>query len=326
MSRKFSKGLHDLGNGCYAYLQPDGSWGLSNSGLVVDGDQALLVDTLIDLPLTAEMLATMRRNVPAAARIGTLINTHANPDHTYGNQLVSGAQIISSKACLDEMKLQKPPSAPDSFRKLWRQQGEAGAFFNEVMWTKFSDEGIVFTLPSRTFSGELELKVGRKTVRLIEVGPAHTAGDIIAYVPDDRTVFTGDIAFIDGHPIVWAGPMSNWIKACDLILGWDIDTVVPGHGPVTDKNGIRELRNYFTYVYTESRKRFDAGLSYEDAARDISLAAFADWLDPERIVINVYTCYREFSGETKPRDHVGLIGAMARLYFERKAKAGVHAH
>ncbi|WP_395709581.1 hypothetical protein [Reyranella sp.] len=62
----YSKGLHDLGNGCFAWLQPDGGWGWSNAGLVTDGLESLLIDTLFDLSLTAEMLAGMR----AASRQG----------------------------------------------------------------------------------------------------------------------------------------------------------------------------------------------------------------------------------------------------------------
>ena len=92
---QYTRGLHDLGNGLWAYLLPDGSWGWSNAGLIVDGDRTLLVDTLFDLKLTAEMLESMRRSIPAAARIGTLVNTHHNGDHTFGNQLVGGAQIIA---------------------------------------------------------------------------------------------------------------------------------------------------------------------------------------------------------------------------------------
>ena len=65
--RPYTKGLHDLGNGLWAYLQPDGGWGWSNAGLIVDGDRSLLVDTLFDLKLTREMLDAMRRATPAAA-------------------------------------------------------------------------------------------------------------------------------------------------------------------------------------------------------------------------------------------------------------------
>ena len=85
----YTKGLHDLGNGCWAWLLPDGGWGWSNAGLIIDGDQSRLVDTLFDLPLTAEMLSAMRDAAPAAKEIDTLVNTHANGDHTFGTQPVS---------------------------------------------------------------------------------------------------------------------------------------------------------------------------------------------------------------------------------------------
>src|SRR5258708_14589654 len=93
----FTKGLHELGNGCYAYLQPDGSWGWSNAGLVADSGQSLLVDTLFDLKLTREMLVTMRRAEPAATKkIATLVNTHSNGDHCFGNELVDAGEIFAS--------------------------------------------------------------------------------------------------------------------------------------------------------------------------------------------------------------------------------------
>jgi glyoxylase-like metal-dependent hydrolase (beta-lactamase superfamily II) len=324
---QFREGLHELGNGAYAYLQPDGSWGLSNAGLIASRGETLLVDTLMDLPRTRAMLEAMRKAEPAAAQIGVLVNTHSNGDHTHGNQLVPGARIIASQACFDEMQLVGSPSEESSIAKSWRKFGKPGAFFQEVMWWRFDTDNIVHTLPTETFAGEMTLQVGDKKVNLVEVGPAHTRGDVLVHVPQDRIVYTGDIAFIGGHPIVWAGPVSNWIKACDLILGWDVETVVPGHGPITDKNGIRRLRDYFAYIHGEARRRFDAGMSYDDAARDIALDRYADWLDPERLVVNVITCYREFSG--KGPDFFGMLDAMARLYYEHHPGAVTnpqHAH
>ena len=311
---QYTNGLHELGNGCYAYLQPDGTWGYSNSGLIVDGAETLLVDTLMDLKRTSDMVASMRAAVPAAVKIDTLVNTHANPDHTNGNQLVAGARIIASTACLDEMK--EDASRP----RIRSMTGEAAAFFQEVLSSRFDLTNITPTFPTSTFDGEIELNVGSKKVRLIELGPAHTRGDIIVYVPAERMVYTGDILFNGGHPVIWAGPVGNWIRACDTILGWDVEVVVPGHGPIADKSAVRGLKSYLQYVRDESRKRYDAGIGFEEAARDISLDSFAGWTDPERIVVNVYACYREFSHEANPLAVPALFERMARYHYERKAR------
>ena len=321
----YSKGLHDLGNGCFAWLVPDGSWGYSNAGLIVDGEETLLVDTLFDLRSTREMLDRMRRQVPAAQNIGTLVNTHANGDHTFGNQLVTGARIVATAKCRDEM-LERPP---EFFRTLfgnWQNMGPAGAFMHEVMGSRFDFSDVLAAPPTTTFDGTLSLNVGDKRVELIEVGPAHTPGDLLVHVPQDRTVFTGDIMFVKGHPIVWAGPISNWIAACDRILSWDVETIVPGHGAITDKNGVRQLKHYLEYVHAEARLRYDAGMSDEEAANDIAMDQFRDWGEPERLVVNVDAAYREFEGRGRLPDPPRLFGLMAKAYFGRKTCPACAGH
>ena len=215
-------------------------------------------------------------------------------------------------------------SGRPNIRSHWRDFGEAGAFFNEVMWTRFSDEGIVLTLPTQSFEHELTLRVGDKDVRLFMLGPAHTRGDAVAYVPQDRTLFGGDLLFIGGHPIVWDGQFGNWIGACERMLSWDIETVVPGHGPVTDKPGIRAVKDYLEYVLREARARYDAGLGWEEAARDITFTApFDAWLDRERIVINVHAAYREFAGAAAaPADRIAVLSATGRYYFDHRRCCG----
>jgi glyoxylase-like metal-dependent hydrolase (beta-lactamase superfamily II) len=310
----YTKGLHDFGNGCYAYLQPDGSWGWSNAGLVVDSGESLLVDTLFDLKLTREMLDAMRRAEPkAAARIGTLVNTHSNGDHTFGNQLVNGAEIVASKACAEEMVHDNGAQRLAEMKRSATSTSDAGAFLAEI-FAPFDFEGIDVTMPTLTFEGELTRKVGNKQVRLIEVGPAHTRGDVLAYVPQDRVIFTGDMLFINGHPIIWAGPVANWIKACQLMIDLDVETVVPGHGPVTDKKGVAAVKGYLEYIAAEARRRYDAGMPLFEAARDISLAVYSSWGVAERIVINVATLYREFAGGKPTTDiRADLFGLMAQL-------------
>src|SRR5205807_945491 len=127
-SRPYERGLAEVGNGFYAYLQPDGGWGWSNAGLVVDGGQTLLVDTLFDLHLTERMLEEMRSAVPAAARIDTLVNTHANGDHCFGNQLLDGARIVASAQTAAEMA-ELPPAAMAALVEQAPQMGKLGEFF-----------------------------------------------------------------------------------------------------------------------------------------------------------------------------------------------------
>jgi cyclase len=317
---QFTRGLKDIGNGLWAYLLPNGSWGWSNAGLITDGDQSLLVDTLFDLKLTAEMLSEIRRSVPAAARIGTLVNTHHNGDHTFGNQLVEGAEIVSSLAAREEMH-EGEAALYHSVVTNPEKYGPGGLFMAEVM-RPFDFSGITLRKPTRTFSGELELKVGDKTVRLIEVGPAHTRGDTLVHVPEDRVIYTGDILFNEGTPIAWAGPVSNWIRACDRILDMDVDVVVPGHGPIAGKEAVRAMRGYLDFVQHEARKRYDKGMSARDAAFDIALGPYAALGDSERIVVTVWNLFEEFKGERTAPDIFMLFEMMAQY---RKAMPG-HAH
>src|SRR5882724_6536415 len=144
----YVKGLQEVGDGLYAYLQPDGSWGWSNAGLIVDGERTLLVDTLFDLSLTAEMLRRMRDAVPAAARIDTLVNTHANGDHCYGNQLLGGARIVASERTAAEMT-ELPPAVMAELVKQAPGMGELGAFFLDCFGA-FDFSGIELTLPGET--------------------------------------------------------------------------------------------------------------------------------------------------------------------------------
>jgi len=315
--RPYDHGLHDLGNGGFAWLQPDGGWGWSNAGLIVDGDRSLIVDTLFDKTLTRSMLDAMRRAAPTAmAQVDILINTHSNGDHCNGNELVTGAQIISSKACADELAREDPSRMLQLLERA-PQMGEVGEFFT-YCFQAFDFHGINQTLPTRTFEGELEVMVGDKIVHLKQVGPAHTAGDILAYVPADKLIFTGDILFIEGHPILWAGPVQNWIDACDHMLALDVETIVPGHGPITGKNGVQAMRDYLVYVRDEAKKRFDANMPVLEAALDISLTDYDSWGDGERIGVNVATLYKEFAGDPTPNDTGELFALMAHIHKSRR--------
>jgi glyoxylase-like metal-dependent hydrolase (beta-lactamase superfamily II) len=314
----YRQGLHALGDGAWAWLQPDGGWGWSNAGLIADSGEALLVDTLFDLALTREMLVAMRRAEPAAARIDTLVNTHANGDHCFGNELVAGAEIVASRAAAAEMA-EAPPERLQGMMELARAQDTPAARYVRDAFAPFDFSGITLTLPTRTFDDALRLTVGTKEIELLEVGPAHTRGDVLVHVAADRTVFTGDILFVDGTPLIWAGPVQNWIDACDRVLALDAETVVPGHGPITDRRGPEAVKAYLTYIFDETRRRWEAGLDAREAALDITLDDFSSWGDAERIAINVDAIYRELSGSPTRTDPLELFARVAEVAAQRRA-------
>lgn len=311
MSIPYEHGLHELGNAVYAYLQPSGVWGYSNAGLIVDGDQSLLVDTLFDLQRTEHMLAAMRRATPAAAQVDILVNTHANGDHCWGNQLVPGARIVASRSAAEEMH-ELPPQVLAEMMRAAPTMGPLGEYLLDIFGA-FDFDGIQLTPPTETFDGELALQVGARAVQLIEVGPAHTRGDVLVYLPADRLLFTGDILFESVHPVMWAGPVERWIAACDRMLAMDVDVIVPGHGPVTDKGGVRRMRAYLAHLRDHAHARYQAGMSLDQAARDIPLDDFAGWGDPERVLANLATIYRQLGAANVPSEPAALLARMSAL-------------
>jgi cyclase len=309
MDIAYTKGLHELGDGLFAYLQPDGGWGWSNAGLITGGGTSLLVDTLYDLHLTREMLDAM---APVAERhpIDAAVNTHANPDHCFGNELLpSTTEIYASAATAAEMgemspaMLQALKSAPGLPPEL--------ADFIQHAFGPFDFDGITVRPPSQTFADQLDLQVGDRPITLVRLGPAHTSGDTIIHVPDAHAVFTGDLLFIDGTPIVWAS-LGNWITACDRILALNPSVLIPGHGPVTDPSGVADVRRYLTYIRDEAKVRFDAGMTPQQAADDIDISAFSDWGDPERLAANVFAAYRELDPAAPALTPAELFVEMAR--------------
>jgi glyoxylase-like metal-dependent hydrolase (beta-lactamase superfamily II) len=256
------------------------------------------------------MLEQMRATTRAADRIATVVNTHANGDHCYGNALLGGSEIISTTRCAEEMQ-QLPPATMAALLRSTDSLGAAGEFVQRI-FSPFSFEDVPLALPTRTFEGQLDLQIDGRNVSLLQVGPAHTDGDAIVWLADERIVFTGDILFNGGHPIVWSGPVANWIAACDRVLALHPTVVVPGHGPLATPAALVDLKGYFELLTRESRPRFVAGMTALEAARDIDLGPYAGWTEAERVVANVHALYRDF-GDPSPSDALHLMAEMAAL-------------
>jgi glyoxylase-like metal-dependent hydrolase (beta-lactamase superfamily II) len=332
---RFAAGLQELAADTYAWVQPNGGWGESNAGLVVGSDAAVLIDTLWDLRLTAHMLAAMHER--SAVPIKTVVNTHSDGDHVWGNQLLAGAEFLSTRAAArvireetpDQMArfkalagmLRRLPSLP-----LMRAGAGLGEYVS-AMLAPYEFAGISVTPPEREFEGELTVTVGGRALHLIEVGPAHTVGDLIVHVPDVRVCFAADVLFVGVAPVMWAGPTSNWIAALERILTLDLDVVVPGHGPVSGRAEVEVLRDHFEWLEEAARPRLAAGRSVLDTARELLRsreyrgAPWADWESPERMVITLATIDRHRRGVTRgvgARDRVALFAQVAKLASETR--------
>lgn len=317
----FEGGLHEIAPGTFAWLQPNGDLGESNAGLVVCPGESMLIDTLWDIRLTRRMLETMAPHT-ASAPITHLVNTHSDGDHWWGNQLLPDAARITSRASAAVMEHES--GAPAQFERLRRlaetldRHSEGGlprfarrrmrdfGSYVSRMFSPYDFTDVEPTGPTDTFDDRLAITLGGRTLELITVGPAHTPGDLIAWVPDVRLVFAADIGFIGVTPVMWAGPHTNWVAAIETIVALEPEVVVPGHGPVCGVGELEAVGRYWRWLEASARLHFANGASPYEAAEAIATGdefrsqPWSEWIAPERIVINCHVLRREGSAERKP--------------------------
>lgn len=329
---RFQGGLVEAGPGVHAWLQPNGLLGESNAALVTGDGASLLVDTLWDPPLTRRMLAAMAP-LTERAPIAALVNSHSDGDHWWGNQELAGAEIVATEAAAAVMAEQSPAEMRrfGALARAVRLAGSSPVPFPRradlAAFAAYAGEGlrpfafgdVRLVRPTRTFSGELALDAGGREVRLIEVGPAHTPGDLIAWVPDARVAIAADILFVGVTPIMWAGPLANWVAALERLLALGAERFVPGHGPLCGPEEVRRLIEYWRWLDEAAGRRLGAGMSVPDTARELVLGdeiaerGFADWLAPERALISVGTIDAHRRGAARPPSPRDLLAAFFRM-------------
>jgi len=284
--------LRQVASDVYACLQVDRGLGTSNSGLI-NRDGGLVVDTFWDLPHTRQLIETYARVWKGPAR--RVVNTHHNGDHCWGNQLFRGAEIIGHRLCAAAFGKERPETmqmltqGAESADPLMAWMGRAVAGWDFT--------GVELTPPTTLFDDRLDLDLDGTPAALLYVGPAHTQGDVIVHLPQQRVAFVGDVLFRLCTPIGWEGTFAKWIAALDRIVALEPEVVVPGHGPLCGVEGPLEMKAYLQYVRAEARAGFDAGRTALETAKQIDLGPYADWTQPERLIFNVERAYREFRGE-----------------------------
>jgi len=279
--RKWPTGLIEVAPGVFGYVQGGGVTGVSNGGLIVGGKTAVAVDALFVPSMTRRYL----RAIHGATKkpVSHLVNTHHHIDHIGGNQMFQRSQIVAHVNAREEMIRFGMPAE--------RLKAFIPAFANEY------DE-LRLTLPDTVYAGQMTLYQGDRAIELIYLGPAHTPGDTLVYLPKEKVLFAGDVAF---HYVV-PGPfdchVSGWIRVADRVADMDVEVVVPGHGPIGAKKELREMRDYLALVRREARKSYHAGEPATEAARKLNLGGYyTQWANPERLPLIVQRLYMELQGE-----------------------------
>ena len=288
-------GLREVAPNTYAYLQHDGSWGISNTGFLVGEDGLLVIDATLVASMAQAFIAEIRKVSNKPFR--HLINTHSHPDHTGGNRLFTGAEIISHRICREEMARQAAPRPASEGLPPGPMSAITRTPAMERMFDMVAhDPDRHIPLPTLTYEDSLTLRYGDTEVQLLYYGPAHTFGDTLVYFPQSKVLFAGDIAFFYSMPLV-GGSVGNWLNVIERVKGLDIELIVPGHGPTGGSREMEDEREYFEFLMDESRKCYERGLTPEQAVKEIDLGPYGEWPEAERFIANVSVAYRELRGE-----------------------------
>jgi len=279
--------VEEVSDGIFAYIQLDGSWGLNNTGFLVGSDGVTVIDTCFTERRSRMFYDAIRRQTGLPLR--TLVNTHHHGDHTHGNHVfLPAATIVGHELCRQEV--------------IATGHG-AAALFPGVDWGE-----IRIAPPFVTFGDRLNLYVDDLKVELVYVGPAHTTNDIVAWVPERKVLFAGDVIFNKGTPFAMMGSIAGWLEALERLRALAPRTIVPGHGTVCGPEVIDEVADYLRFVQETARKGFGEGLTPLATAQRTDLGRFAGLLDTERLVGNLHRAYSELRGE--PLGTVPSLGAV----------------
>lgn len=274
--------LREVDDGIHAYIQPDGSWWINNTGLLVGHRGAMSIDSCATERRTRAYLDAITERTDRPVR--TLVNTHHHGDHTHGNWLFPGATVVAHERTREEVIAAGRPNWPG----VW-ETPDGGA----IEWGEIQIEPPFLTYTDRV---TLWLDDLRCEVRHVGVA-AHTTNDSIVWIPERSVLFAGDLLFNRGTPFLVMGSIAGAIRVCEEVLApLGARTIVPGHGEVAGPGLVDEVLGYLRFIADVARRGHEAGLPPLDAARETDLGPYAAWLDPERIVGNLHRAYAELDG------------------------------
>ncbi|MFC9234800.1 MBL fold metallo-hydrolase [Streptomyces decoyicus] len=267
--------LRAVADGVYVYEQPDGGWCLNNAGVITGGGRCILVDTVATRARAERLRDEVARVAPGGPDI--VVNTHFHGDHVFGNSLFTPrATVISHEGTRSDM-------------------AESGLGLCHL-WPDVDWGEVTLALPDQTFTERLTLRAGALRIELLHVGPAHTADDVVVWVPERKVLFTGDVVWSQVTPYVLMGSLTGSLRALERLRALEPETVVCGHGPVAGPEVLDATEDYLRWVDRLAGNGLRAGRSPLETARATDLGRFAGLVDAERLVGNLHRAYAEATG------------------------------
>ncbi len=284
--------LSEVADGVFAYVQPDGTWWINNTGFIRGERTLLSVDTCSTERRTRAYLDKVEEVAGEVPRV--LVNTHHHGDHTNGNCLLPFATIIGHEGCREEIVRSGIQHYP--------------ALFDPVEWGD-----LTAAPPFVTFKDRLDVYVDDLRIELVHLtDAAHTTNDVVAWIPDHRVLFSGDLVFNGGTPFVVMGSVAGSIEALRLVKGLQPDVIVPGHGAPGGLETLDRCLAYLEWIQSNAERAVAAGLSPLEAARELDLGEFGELLDPERLAGNLHRAFAECRG-ARPGAPIDLPAAFADM-------------
>ncbi len=260
----------------FAYVQPDGTWWINNAGFIVGPSGVILIDTCATEKRTRGLLDAVRSVTDAPIRM--VVNTHHHGDHTHGNYLTAPAAIVGQRKCRDLVQRMGIHTYDEAFTQ--------------------PDWGVLeMSAPTITFESRLDLWADDTLVELHAIGHrAHTTNDVVAWLPEHKVLYTGDLVFNQGTPFVVMGSVPGSIASIDRLRAFGAEVIVPGHGPVCTPADLDIIERYLVMVQRTAEAAHAAGATPLEAARGVDLGDFAHLTDPERLVGNLHRAIAELNG------------------------------
>jgi cyclase len=257
-------------------IPPDG--GGPNAGFVISGNEVLLVDSLMSPACGRRMLDCLRKITDKPPTY--LINTHHHGDHAFGNEVFSPPATVIAHEYVHKSIVSRASDIVRIFTGKWHN------LIPDIGTTQM-------VAPHITYKESMSLYVAGRHVELIHLGVAHSRGDTIVYLPDDKILFAGDI-FLNGILPPIFGSSQGLIEALEQIERMDIETVVPGHGGVATKQDVADFKQALIKLRDDAEDCFLRNLTVAEAVKDIDLS-YLGWYSTERLYANVRFFYSELA-------------------------------